>query len=136
MMQLKSTLFLIFTMVAVGLLCPGCGVSQSEGIVRLNNEQFAEKMKSPGYVILDVRTPEEFQASRIEGAILINVLDKSAFMKKIKALDTNQKYLVYCRSGNRSMTAAKILKDNGFEHIYELQTGIIGWKGPVVSGNE
>lgn len=131
----KNSLFALTILFVAGLLFPGCGISQNKGIVRLNNEQFSEKMKAPDVVILDVRTPEEYMAARIEGSVLMNVLDKETFRKQIKSLDASKTFLVYCRSGNRSMTAANILADNGFKNIFELERGIAGWKGPVVSDN-
>jgi rhodanese-related sulfurtransferase len=134
MNRITSATILMLFMMSAAILTPSCSPAQKEGIVRLNNEEFAAKLNQQGYILLDVRTPEEFETSRLEGAILINVLESSTFLEKIKELDKGKKVLVYCRSGNRSMTAAGLLRDQGFQEIYELRNGIKGWTGPVISG--
>ena len=66
-------------------------------------------------LIVDVRTPQEFQISNIEGSINIewqNILDISSVANK-----KDYKIVLYCRSGNRSGKAAKILKGNGFTNV-------------------
>lgn len=78
-------------------------------------------------LILDVRTPGEFKAGRIEGAKLIpvQVLDRHlASLSEYK--DTP--VLLYCATGNRSTVAAKILIDNGFKRIFNLKKGIKDWQ--------
>lgn len=62
--------------------------------------------------LIDVRTPEEFDAGHVENAVNINVYDKD-FAKKVQALNTKKPIYVYCRSGHRSMNAAKILNELG-----------------------
>ncbi|MCU0389444.1 MAG: rhodanese-like domain-containing protein [Chitinophagaceae bacterium] len=113
-----------------------CSVTKVDGIKRLDNEQFRNLMNREGYVILDVRTPKEYDSARIEGSVLMNVLDTTTFYTKINELDPNKKYLLYCRTGKRSMTAAKALKQKGFRQVYDLQNGIKGWDGPTISGKK
>jgi rhodanese-related sulfurtransferase len=134
MKKFTTTSLVMLTMLCGAMLTPGCSAAQKESIVRVSNEVFASKMNQPDVILLDVRTPEEFQASRLEGAMLINIGDRATFLSKIKELDKAKKILVYCRSGNRSMTAANLLVENGFTEIYELRNGILGWNGPVISG--
>ncbi len=74
-------------------------------------------------VLLDVRTPEEYRQARIPGSILIP-LDDLRF--RYKELDPNKKYLVYCRSGQRSAFATYALRQLGFE-AYNVAGGIISW---------
>lgn len=59
---------------------------------------------NPDLVLIDVRTPEEFSSSHIKGAVNINIYNPN-FSSKIKDLDPEKKYIVYCRSGNRSLAA-------------------------------
>ena len=73
-------------------------------------------------VILDVRTPQEYEAGHIQGAININVLSEE-FEQRVKSMDKNSVYLVYCKSGGRSTTAVKIMNELGFEYIYHYPGG-------------
>lgn len=81
--------------------------------------------RSEGYVILDVRTQEEYDEAHIPGAILIphTEIEMSA---EDELTDKNQLILVYCRSGRRSKLAADILADLGYTNIMEFG-GIIDW---------
>lgn len=67
-------------------------------------------------VILDVRTPSEFSSNHIKGAINIDFYG-SDFETKIKALDKNKDYKVYCRSGNRSGQTVNLMKKLGFKEV-------------------
>lgn len=77
--------------------------------------------------ILDVRTPVEFQSGHIPGAVLIPVQQLAKRIGEIAA-QRDRKVFVYCRSGNRSTVAAKILKDAGFRAIFNLRHGILEWQ--------
>jgi len=81
-------------------------------------------------VILDVRTEEENSALRIPDSILIDIY-KPDFLSKIEKLDKSKTILVYCRSGRRSYDACIEMRRIGFERVYNLKTGIIGWRGSV-----
>lgn len=67
-------------------------------------------------VILDVRTPAEFQESHLDGAKNIDFLG-SDFQTQIGRLDRNKSYVLYCRSGNRSGQAEKSMKAMGFKKV-------------------
>ena len=69
--------------------------------------------------IIDVRTPEEFAAGHLEGAINMNVQDDT-FATQIATLDSSSKYIVYCRSGNRSAIATALMNDAGISQITDL----------------
>lgn len=82
-----------------------------------------------GYVIVDVRTQEEYDQGHIPGAISIpneTINDKK--LAELKNLD--QMILVYCRSGNRSRKAAKKLADIGYTNVIDFG-GIISWTGDI-----
>ena len=70
-------------------------------------------------IIIDVRTPEEFAAGHLEGAVLIDIKDVS-FDSKIAALDPDASYIVYCRSGNRSAQAVERMRGAGIDDITDL----------------
>lgn len=85
-----------------------------------------------GYIILDVRRPDEFAAGHIPNAI--NVPNESIGTSEIPELpDKNQLIMVYCRSGRRSKEASEKLVKLGYTNIVEFG-GILDWKGETVSG--
>jgi rhodanese-related sulfurtransferase len=70
------------------------------------------------YTVIDVRTPEEYEAAHVVGAVNINVEDAS-FSERIAELDPGQPYLLYCRSGRRSALAAQQMAEAGFTEIVD-----------------
>ncbi|AQP46153.1 hypothetical protein RPIT_12440 [Tessaracoccus flavus] len=83
-------------------------------------------MAKEGTVILDVRTPEEFAAGHIPGAINLDV-QSPTFADDVASLDNAVPYAVYCRSGNRSQVALDIMTERGFE-AFHLAGGIGAWQ--------
>lgn len=75
-------------------------------------------------VMVDVRTEEEHQTINIPGSIVLDYLDKE-LADKIEELDKSKNYYVYCRTGRRSLRVCVILRNLGFEHIYNLDGGIV-----------
>ena len=97
------------------------------------DEAIAMMAENTDYILLDVRTPEEFAEIRIPGAI--NVPNEEIGTDEIPELpDKEQLILVYCRSGNRSKQASEKLTNLGYSNVYEFG-GIIDWPGETVSGN-
>ncbi len=82
--------------------------------------------------VLDVRTPEEFQAGCLPGARNIDIKSDS-FDKKISELNKDAEYLLYCRSGKRSADAAVRMRQAGFKNISELKGGILAWQEAGIS---
>jgi rhodanese-related sulfurtransferase len=85
--------------------------------------------------VIDVRTPDEFAASHLDGAINID-LEGGQFSTLIEALPKNEAYLVYCRSGRRSALAAQTMVNAGFTNVRDMG-GIADWESagyPTVSG--
>lgn len=87
-----------------------------------------EKKGSPDFVILDVRTDEEYSGGHIEGSTNIDVKSES-FTDEVGKLDKSKTYIVHCRTGRRSETAVKIMEELGFTDIYWMRDGIVGWQG-------
>ncbi len=90
-------------------------------------DQFSKLREVKTNVVLDVRTPAEFQAGHIPGAVNIdwNGVD---FTRKIDALDKTKTYLVYCASGGRSARACDKMSTLGFSNLYNLEGGIKAWQ--------
>ncbi len=81
---------------------------------------------SPNVLLLDVRTQGEYRAGHIKNSVLIPVQVLAAEHEKINGHKTEQ-IIIYCRSGNRSVTASNILLGKGFKNIYNLKGGIKDW---------
>ncbi len=92
----------------------------------LDPQAFAARASTPGVVILDVRTPEEFATGHLPGAINIDV-EAADFTNQIAALDKTATYAVYCRSGNRSAVAMNEMAGEGFTDLADLAGGITAW---------
>ncbi len=98
-------------------------------VENLDSKTFEKKLEEDkDAVLLDVRTPMENQMVRIPDSVLIDI-NSPTFSKEIEKLDKSKSYYVYCRSGNRSFHAGNYMLKNGFEKVYNLEPGIIGWHG-------
>ena len=116
------------------LLLAGCGAQPEESTYRqITAEEAAAMMEEEsGYLILDVRTAEEFSEKHIPGAV--NIPNETIGDQDIPELpDKEQLILVYCRSGNRSKQASEKLVKQGYTNIVEFG-GINDWTGETVSG--
>ena len=82
-------------------------------------------------IILDVRTPEEFEISRIPNSINIDFYNPRFFMQEIAKLDKDISYYVYCRTGVRSANSCILMNELGFSKTYNLIGGIVQWKGKL-----
>lgn len=87
--------------------------------------------KSENALLLDVRTPQEFEERHLANAVNIDINGEN-FEGQIDKLDKNKTVFVYCLSGGRSTTAAAALAKKGFKNIYNLEGGILAW---VNAGN-
>lgn len=117
----------------VALLLVGCAAPAEEITYRQVNMDEAITMmeEGSGYIILDVRTPGEFEEKHIPGAI--NVANETIGTDEIPELpDKDQLILVYCRSGNRSKQASEKLVALGYTNIVEFG-GINSWPGEIVT---
>jgi len=86
-----------------------------------------ENQDNPDFVIIDVRTPEEFADGHIENAVNTDFRSES-FNNEIDKLDKSKTYLVYCRTANRSRSAVDIMEELGFNKIYHMLGGIVQWE--------
>lgn len=101
-----------------------CGSAQQQSNKTENTagkESSLKSLKNQGALLLDVRTPEEFAAGSVKGAVNIPLNELEGRLAEVK----NQKHIiVFCQSGNRSAKAAKILNDNGITNV----TNGGGWR--------
>ena len=116
------------------LLLAGCGAQSEESTYRQVNAEEADSMmeEESDYLILDVRTAQEYSEKHIPGAI--NIPNETIGTEDIPELpDKEQLILVYCRSGNRSKQASEKLVKLSYTNIVEFG-GINDWTGETVSG--
>ena len=83
--------------------------------------------------ILDVRTPEEFESSRIPNSVNIDFYNPEIFTQEIGKLDKDKSYYIYCRTGVRSANSCHLMKELGFTKTYNLIGGIVNWNGETIS---
>jgi rhodanese-related sulfurtransferase len=107
---------------------------QESGIatgVDLPTREFRNRFaETDGAVLLDVRTPAEFEMGHIPDAVNLDI-SAARFAADIAGLDRAGHYFVYCRSGSRSATACGYMQQLGFSHVYNLAFGIIDWDGEI-----
>lgn len=117
----------IFYLLIVSTSLLSCKGQTSENVTSIEPKAFAEKIKeTPNAQIIDVRTAPEFAGSHIDTAVNIDWLG-DAFVSNTEKLDKTKPIFVYCKTGNRSQSAAAKLEKLGFKTIYELKGGLLQW---------
>jgi rhodanese-related sulfurtransferase len=114
---------------AIGLqLFAGCAGAQnnSESADYKPNE-FNAEMQKQDCIILDVRTPDEFNAGHLKGAVNFN-WNGADFQSAVEKLDKNKKVFVYCAVGGRSAKAKVAMQKAGFKQVHNMLGGIEAWK--------
>lgn len=102
---------------------------QQSTVVSLNTKEWHDRVQEDPGTIIDIRTPDEWRTGYIVGANFANIFDQD-FISQVNTLqeEKNEPLYIYCRSGNRSKDAMRVLKENGFTRIYELNKGILDWQ--------
>ncbi len=120
----------LLLLAVVGLVVSACGgATGTAGKVDLVTPAAASDViaQAPeGLVVLDIRTPEEFTAGALPNAINLDFY-AADFGDRLAELDPSVPYVMYCNSGNRSATAARMMEDLGFAEVYEIDGGIQAW---------
>lgn len=139
---MNRTLLIVVLFFVVAVTLSGCigqkqpvknsitDINKSDNTYTNVNVQQAKEMIDKGEVfILDVRTQGEYTSGHIKNSTLLAVQDIPAneLDSKLRELPKNGSILVYCMSGIRSAAASKILVDNGFSKVYNMQGGITEW---------
>ena len=136
---MKKYMMVLLAVLLVGGLAGCSNENSTGGTAEMNNSYTQISMdeavvmmeEETDYIILDVRTPEEFAEKHIPNAI--NVPNETIGSEEIPELPRkDQMILVYCRSGNRSKQAAKKMVALGYSNVYEFG-GINDWKGETVT---
>lgn len=94
--------------------------SNTKKDMNISPEEFPELFqKTPG-VVIDVRTPEEYEQGYLAAAEFLFDWRGGEFQDAMKDLDKEETYYLYCRTGNRSGQAAELMRENGFEKVYNI----------------
>jgi rhodanese-related sulfurtransferase len=137
MFNIKTLMTASLIAICVPIITEGCSPAIINNVIDTKTayEMIQSNQDDPDFVLVDVRTPAEFNAEHIANAILVDY-EAPDFAAKIGELDRNKKYLVYCRTARRSGLAVKVMKDLGFQEVYDMAKGINQWKSdgyPVVT---
>ena len=98
----------------------------------LSQKEWKERLEaSDDALIIDVRTPEEWEEGIIKEAKKLNIFNAPVFMAELDTMNRNKEYFVYCRSGNRSGQACQIMASKGFDKAYNLLGGVMEWEGEL-----
>ncbi len=117
---------LIFLLLASFIFA--CESGNGQNVNKLEVNEFEKKLvNSSNAQILDVRTPEEFKANHLKNALNADY-NGDDFENMIESLDKQKPIFVYCLSGGRSSSAAKILLAKGFVEVYDMKGGMAAWK--------
>ena len=115
----------ILSILLVLLLLTGCGASpdregQTRSYRQIGMEEAVAMMEEEsGYILLDVRTPEEHKIGYLEGAVLLPLAELESKISS-KVADKNTPVYIYCRSGRRAGTAVETLKAMGYTDLHNL----------------
>lgn len=125
MSKIKDLIKLLVVLFAI--VQTGCAQTEQAPVLsNVNPEVFAKQMQDTLAVILDVRTPEEFNEGHLLRAINVNFYDED-FEKQIQNMDKTKTILVYCKAGGRSAEAAELLVKNKFKKVVNLTDGYDSW---------
>lgn len=134
-MKRNTILYILVFLVTAILVIPAVSHAQLDSTkATISAKKFNRLSHKSNTVVIDVRTPEEYAAGHIPGAINIDVKKDSSFMQQIQGLDQSKRYLLYCHSGRRSAKALHSFNHNGFATVYHLKGGIEQWNGVKETG--
>jgi rhodanese-related sulfurtransferase len=124
---MKTYLSVLYAAICITLFTlSACTSGEAEQAI-LKPKEFQEQLQSQQGVLLDVRTPEEYNEAHLPDAQNMDYKNDS-FEASLAQLDKNKTYFVYCKAGVRSRKAAEKMQEMGFTQVYNLEGGIDAWK--------
>lgn len=112
----KAAILILVTIFSIGMF----NFFSKSGDTNLSVEEFKEKFQEGEVVVIDVRTKDEYNSGHLAITDAQYDIINGDFQDKLPELDKNKTYYLYCRSGNRSGQAAKMMKNQGFENVYNI----------------
>lgn len=135
---MKRSIFATLVLLFVALFSGGCEGGAETGDTPDSRGAFipievdaaaadAVRKEDSSIVVLDIRTPEEFAAGHLPGAVNVDFRSDD-FERSLSALEREKTYLVHCESGGRSGEAMEVFDRLGFRDILHLRSGFRDWK--------
>lgn len=124
---MKKYLFMLSLCIAFALPASFTQAQSKFVYKELKPAVFQKSLQARKGILLDVRTPKEFEAGHLSNATNIDYKNDN-FETQLNKLDKTKTYFVYCKSGVRSENAAEIMEELGFTQVYNLDGGIDAWK--------
>jgi len=129
---MKRFMMMAAIVIAMPLAGTACGIGEqtadgyeNASIAHTHEHWLQGDQSRIPFMLLDVRTPEEYAEGHIAGAKLIPI---QVLAEHLKDVPKDKQVYVYCHSGGRSARASKLLAANGFSHIENMEGGIVAWK--------
>ena len=119
-------LLLVFLLMAPALALAAAPIEDISA--RTAKGLIQENRPNPDFIILDIRTPREFDGGHIAGARNIDFYAKT-FATEFRRLDREKTYLIYCRSGNRSRQLMGAVEKMPFKKVFHMRSGLVDWVG-------
>jgi rhodanese-related sulfurtransferase len=116
--MIRFTILFLFFLVS-------CELYDKKQIILISDSQLLEILDND-HILVDVRTPEEYDSGYIQNAVNYDYYSES-FVNEILSLEKNSSIILYCRTNNRSTKTANFLQENGYEKIFVLRDGITEW---------
>ncbi len=109
----------------------GSGSVTSNQIEVLDKETYKKRIAEKDVQLVDVRTPREYKNGHLAKAVNIDFFHHGSFRTSFEKFAKEEPVYLYCRSGQRSLKAAKKLIGWGFKKVYDLEGGILNWKKSI-----
>jgi|SRR5690554_2841102 len=124
---MRTSLILLFALFFTTMSTVFAQNIQKERFESVDNATFKEALASEEFILLDIRTVEEYENGHIDGAKLVEYNDGD-IDATLKLMPKDHKYLVYCGVGVRSKVAMKKMEELGFKYVLELDKGLEEWE--------
>ncbi|OIO70214.1 MAG: rhodanese-like domain-containing protein [Zetaproteobacteria bacterium CG12_big_fil_rev_8_21_14_0_65_55_1124] len=129
---MKRVLLSMTLIAALPLMAAACGMGEqtpdgyeNAPISHVHEHVVMGEASPIPFILLDVRTPEEYAEGHIQGAILIPL---QVLAERLAEVPKDKQVYVYCHSGRRSAMASKLLTEHGYTRIENVMGGITAWK--------
>lgn len=126
-MRINALAIVFLQILLFTALVAGCQTKPDYSAVDVNALHELTQKPEKNMIILDVRTAEEVEAGKIDGAITSDVLQTEQFAAFLAEQDKDKTYYVYCRSGGRSSRAVEQMKEAGFTNVHNVNGGFQAW---------
>jgi thioredoxin len=116
----------IITLSLISLLILSCQAQIKQTSLPIN--EFEKAINAPNVQVLDVRTAAEYNSGHLKKSLQADWYNQQQFKDRTQHLDKSKPLYVYCLTGTRSVSAVKLLKQNGFINVQDMKGGLTAWK--------